>query len=144
MAGAPESPQPSANRTPTARLVEIDIVVSSFLAVPGLKTGQRYGPVRALTITCSRRFVVLAVLLAAAPASALDPATRLTQYGRDAWQVEDGLPQNTIKAIHQTRDGYLWLATEEGLARFDGVRFTVFDSTNTPEMTVAAVEGMAE
>jgi ligand-binding sensor domain-containing protein/signal transduction histidine kinase len=43
-----------------------------------------------------------------------------------SWQVEDGLPHNSVNAILQTRDGYLWLATDDGLARFDGVRFTVF------------------
>ena len=42
------------------------------------------------------------------------------------WQVEDGLPQNSVTAILQTRDGYLWLGTRGGLARFDGVRFVVF------------------
>jgi ligand-binding sensor domain-containing protein/signal transduction histidine kinase len=60
------------------------------------------------------------------------------------WQLEEGLPQNTIRAIHQTRDGYLWLATEEGLARFDGVRFTVFDSSNTPAMGVSLVNALFE
>jgi ligand-binding sensor domain-containing protein/signal transduction histidine kinase len=43
-----------------------------------------------------------------------------------SWQVEDGLPHNSVNALLQTRDGYLWLATSDGLARFDGVRFTVF------------------
>jgi ligand-binding sensor domain-containing protein/signal transduction histidine kinase len=42
------------------------------------------------------------------------------------WGTESGLPQNTVSAIVQTREGYLWLATREGLARFDGVRFTVY------------------
>src|SRR6516162_9205156 len=42
------------------------------------------------------------------------------------WRTDAGLPQNTINSIVQTRDGYLWLATRDGLARFDGVRFTVF------------------
>jgi signal transduction histidine kinase/ligand-binding sensor domain-containing protein len=45
----------------------------------------------------------------------------------DAWTTENGLPQNSINDILQTRDGYLWLATEGGLARFDGTRFVVFD-----------------
>lgn len=43
-----------------------------------------------------------------------------------SWQTEAGLPQNTVNAIAQTRAGYLWLGTQAGLARFDGVRFTVF------------------
>jgi signal transduction histidine kinase/ligand-binding sensor domain-containing protein len=45
----------------------------------------------------------------------------------DAWTTENGLPQNSINDILQTRDGYLWLATYGGLVRFDGVRFVVFD-----------------
>ena len=43
-----------------------------------------------------------------------------------------GLPHNTVMAMAQTADGYVWLGTEEGLARFDGDRFTVFDKRNTP------------
>jgi ligand-binding sensor domain-containing protein len=67
-------------------------------------------------------------------AHALDPAKAITQYGHDAWQIEDGLPHGTVRAFEQTRDGYLWIGTEDGLARFDGVRFTVFDKDNTPEL----------
>src|SRR5687768_6375670 len=54
------------------------------------------------------------------------------QYRFDIWDTEDGLPQNTVYAMTQTRDGYLWLTTYDGLVRFDGVRFTVFDKSNTP------------
>ena len=56
-------------------------------------------------------------------------------YHVDRWTTDNGLPQNTIRAIVQTRDGYLWLTTFDGLARFDGVRFTVFDKSNTPAIT---------
>ena len=51
---------------------------------------------------------------------ALDPSKALTEFSHDVWQIEDGLPQSTVRAIVQTRDGYLWFGTEEGLARFDG------------------------
>ena len=54
------------------------------------------------------------------------------QYLRTTWTTENGLPQNTITAICQTPDGYLWLGTFGGLARFDGVKFTVFNTTNAP------------
>jgi signal transduction histidine kinase/ligand-binding sensor domain-containing protein/DNA-binding response OmpR family regulator len=67
-------------------------------------------------------------------ATGLDPAKALTQYAQEGWHVADGLPQDNVVSIAQTPDGYLWLGTEEGLARFDGVRFTVFDKGNTPEL----------
>ena len=50
----------------------------------------------------------------------------LSQYGIDTWSGSDGLPQIRIRAIVQTRDGYLWLGTANGLVRFDGVNFTTF------------------
>jgi len=65
---------------------------------------------------------------------ALDPNKAITQYIHDTWQIKDGLPQDTIFAISQTSDGYLWFATTNGLARFDGVRFTTFSNKNTPEI----------
>ena len=48
-----------------------------------------------------------------------------------SWSVDDGLPSNKIECLKQTRDGYLWIGTPNGLVRFDGLRFRVFDSTNT-------------
>ncbi len=56
------------------------------------------------------------------------------QYQFDLWNTDNGLPHNTIRAILQTRDGYLWLASLDGLVRFDGVRFTVFTTGNTPAL----------
>lgn len=55
-------------------------------------------------------------------------------YSIDRWTTEEGLPQNTISSIAQTSDGYLWVGTFAGLARFDGIRFTVFDGVNTPAL----------
>lgn len=52
----------------------------------------------------------------------------------DNWQIKDGLPQNSIQKIVQTHDGYIWIGTDGGLARFDGVKFTIFNSTNTPQL----------
>jgi ligand-binding sensor domain-containing protein len=53
------------------------------------------------------------------------------QYVLNSWSTDRGLPQNTVYAILQTRDGYLWFTTLDGLVRFDGVRFTIFDRSNT-------------
>jgi ligand-binding sensor domain-containing protein len=77
---------------------------------------------------------LLAAALGAADAQALDPARAVTQYGIDLWQRRQGLPQGTVTALAQTPDGYLWLGTQEGLVRFDGVRFTTFDKRTTPEL----------
>jgi signal transduction histidine kinase/ligand-binding sensor domain-containing protein len=63
-----------------------------------------------------------------------DPKKAITQYTHEVWQSDNGLPQNSVEAIRQTADGFLWLATQEGLVRFDGVQFTVFDKNNTPQI----------
>ena len=52
----------------------------------------------------------------------------------DVWGNEHGLPQSSVIAIEQTQDGYLWLGTLNGLVRFDGIRFSVFDEGNTPAL----------
>src|ERR1700760_4009861 len=58
--------------------------------------------------------------------SALDSDEQLTQYTHATWTVAQGLPQDTVRSITQTSDGYLWVGTNEGLARFDGYDFKTF------------------
>jgi ligand-binding sensor domain-containing protein len=87
--------------------------------------------------------LALALALWAGPAAALDPARALTQYVRDAWGLKEGLPQLSVPAMAQTSDGYLWLATEEGLVRFDGLRFTVFDEENLHGLRSRSIEALA-
>ena len=70
--------------------------------------------------------------------------TNLPDYFTRVWQTQDGLPNNAVTAIVQTRDGYLWLATYDGLARFDGVNFVIFDNSNTPEMRSSRVTSLFE
>ena len=70
--------------------------------------------------------------------------TSLTQYKVDVWQTEQGLPLNTVQSLFQTRDGYLWVGTAGGISRFDGVRFTTFDSTRAPEMALQPIFGFME
>jgi ligand-binding sensor domain-containing protein/signal transduction histidine kinase len=69
-------------------------------------------------------------------AQALDPPD--LEFGREyrlrRWTSEEGLPQNTIRYLLQTQDGYLWIATHAGLARFDGLYFKIFNKANRPEM----------
>lgn len=88
-----------------------------------------------------------ALLLAVAArgqAQGLDPRKALTQYGLDTWTTDDDLPQNSVTAIVQTRDGYLWLGTYGGLARFDGVRFVTYDSGNTEALHSNGVQALQE
>ena len=63
---------------------------------------------------------------------ALSPEIAIGDFGQRLWTTENGLPQNSIFAITQTRDGYLWLGTQAGLARFDGASFQVFNTRNSP------------
>ncbi|HTY87234.1 MAG TPA: two-component regulator propeller domain-containing protein, partial [Candidatus Acidoferrum sp.] len=65
-------------------------------------------------------------------------------YFTRTWQVEQGLPQNKVTAVVQTRDGYLWVGTYNGLARFDGIRFTVYDDNNTPELRSRRITSLFE
>src|SRR5438105_13852151 len=68
----------------------------------------------------------------------------LGRYQQLIWQDQHGLPQNGVLAILRTRDGYLWLGTIEGAARFDGVRFVVFDNNNTPGIKSNQILSLAE
>ena len=63
-------------------------------------------------------------------AFALNPSLDISQYAHTAWKVRDGFTEGTIFSIAQTPDGYLWLATESGLARFDGVRAVPWQPPN--------------
>jgi len=80
-------------------------------------------------------FAAAALLVGTAwHAAALEPTTSLASYGRQAWAMENGLPQNTVQALAQTKDGFLWLATEAGLVRFDGVEFQTYDRNSNPAL----------
>jgi PAS domain S-box-containing protein len=72
----------------------------------------------------------------------LDPTKTISEYVKTVWHDEQGLPQNSVRSIAQTPDGYLWLATEQGIARFDGQRFTVFDQKNTPSLLVNEITSL--
>jgi ligand-binding sensor domain-containing protein/signal transduction histidine kinase len=74
----------------------------------------------------------------------LDPKRSLSEFGNQVWLTENGLPQNTVQAIMQTRDGYLWIGTQEGLARFNGTGFLVFDKENTPQFKSNDIRALFE
>ena len=68
----------------------------------------------------------LVVVCLSVSASALDPTRAMSLYVHDSWGTERGLPAGTITAIAQTPDGYLWIGTDKGLVRFDGLKFHQF------------------
>src|ERR1017187_2394019 len=82
-------------------------------------------------------FMVSLVLIGEAALGASNFVTRV-------WLRENGLPQNKVAAVQQTHDGYLWIGTYNGLARFDGVRFVCYDSGNTPELADSLVTSLFE
>ena len=75
--------------------------------------------------------VFAAVVLCATSAFALSPAKKPAQYVHTSFGTEVGLPQSSVHALAQTPDGYLWIGTQDGLARFDGLRFKVFSNRDT-------------
>lgn len=81
-----------------------------------------------------RLLAVGLVVLGVSPALAQPAGPVVPGHAHSVWTTQDGLPQNIVPRLLQTRDGYLWVGTGNGLARFDGVRFRVFDMTTTPEL----------
>jgi Two component regulator propeller len=73
-------------------------------------------------------FVIMIVLLT--PLLSIDAQNRI-----DTWTTDNGLPQNSVTGLTQTPDGYIWFTTNDGLVRFDGVRFKVFNKSSAPEIT---------
>ena len=65
-------------------------------------------------------------------------------YAISTWTQDKGLPQNSINDIVQTKDGYIWFATFSGLARFNGVKFTVFNIFNSPGLVSDRIIGLFE
>jgi len=90
-----------------------------------------------------RRFWGLLLLMALA-SSLAGADTPLSPYVFRAWNTRDGLPQASVQAVLQTRDGFLWLGTQEGLVRFDGVKFTVFNKKNTPQFRHSDTRALCE
>lgn len=64
------------------------------------------------------------------------------RYRFGSWTTDEGLPQNSVSSIAQTRDGYIWLVTFDGLVRFDGVKFTVYNVANSPGLPTNRLSGL--
>ncbi len=90
--------------------------------------------------TWTRVFCCAFLLLISTAAFASDPPEYLSR----TWQIDEGLPQNAVQAVAQSAEGYLWVGTTRGLARFDGVRFEVYDSENTRAFKNSSVTALCQ
>ncbi len=93
------------------------------------------------------RAAILGIVLAflfTLHAFGLDPAKNLQQYMLRTWTSEQGLPQNSIRAMLQTRDGFLWIGTLGGLARFDGAGFVLYRAGTPDSIPSDSITGLAE
>ncbi|MGD0816079.1 MAG: two-component regulator propeller domain-containing protein [Verrucomicrobiota bacterium] len=87
----------------------------------------------------------LAMWLAAGLASgAVAESSLPLSYISRTWRTDDGLPQDAVTSVVQTKDGYIWVGTYSGLARFDGVHFQVFNGGNTPALRSGRVTSLFE
>src|SRR5580692_5084172 len=93
------------------------------MAVISIRILYRFG-----RLGCFLAAVIFHLIVAACPASALDPASSFADYASTTWTHRDGLRSTFIRAIAQTADGYIWLGTTDGLFRFDGARFVQWHS----------------
>jgi signal transduction histidine kinase/ligand-binding sensor domain-containing protein len=73
----------------------------------------------------------------------MDPDRELSQYVHNRWSVDQGFPGGSVSSIAQTADGYLWIGSERGLVRFDGVNFRLFNHANTPSLPAGQIFGLA-
>jgi ligand-binding sensor domain-containing protein/anti-sigma regulatory factor (Ser/Thr protein kinase) len=85
---------------------------------------------------------LLVLLLASCGVLALSPERRIWHFGYKVWRDLDGLPQNTVNAVAQTEDGYLWLATEAGLVRFSGRTFHTFNTESSQEFRTNSITAL--
>jgi signal transduction histidine kinase/ligand-binding sensor domain-containing protein len=93
-----------------------------------------------------QRFLPLCFLLLFAARSvwAVDPRNRISQYAHTAWRIQDGVFSGSPYAVTQTTDGYLWIGTQAGLVRFDGVRFVPWtspDGKHLPSSNITSLLG---
>jgi signal transduction histidine kinase/ligand-binding sensor domain-containing protein/DNA-binding response OmpR family regulator len=75
---------------------------------------------------------------------ALDPGKAITQYSMRIWDIEGGLPGNAVYAIQQTKDGYLWIGGENGLVRFDGIHFELYNKRKIPQLKDNVIRALYE
>ena len=85
---------------------------------------------------------IISLALFSISCSALNPSRQISQYAHTAWRVSDGFFNGTPQAIAQTADGYLWIGTEAGLLRFDGVRFVPWTAPNGEHLPSSRIHSL--
>jgi len=103
-------------------------------AVRSCKPACRTQPCDMALPNLRQLFALCFLVLFANSAGALDPSRHISQYAHTAWRIQDGYFTGTPQAITQTSDGYLWIGTEGGLVRFDGVRFVPWSAPNGQQL----------
>src|SRR6267378_922791 len=95
------------------------------------------------SLSVIRLCLALALLCASAPVR-ISATSSTPHFAVEPWTTEKGLPENSVFSVLQTRDGYLWLGTGYGLARFDGIHFKTFDETDAPGLNSGKILGLFE
>ncbi|MGB2868864.1 MAG: two-component regulator propeller domain-containing protein [Bacteroidota bacterium] len=117
-------------------------MIPQFIPGVGISRAHRSVPLYSfVSLVC---FVVLLSFVDFAEAGGLDPQKSMTQYLLKSWQTEKHSIHGSIRTILQTRDGYLWIATKDGVFRYDGNQFTEFNKSNTPEIPNNNITSLVE
>src|SRR5712664_2961874 len=118
-------------------------------AAEGFNGGPRQLPIVSLTSKTVKLdaprlllFCFVLFLLNISPVGALDTSKQISQYGHTAWRIEDGVFAGTPNVIAQTTDGYLWIGTQAGLTRFDGVRFVPWRPPEGKELPSSRINSL--
>jgi len=99
-------------------------------------------PYRRVVRPCQIKLIATSAMVFLGVLTAIYAPAGTADYLIDLWSSDNGLPDSSVTAITQTPDGYLWVGTYNGLARFDGVQFVTFDPFNTPALKHARVDGL--
>ncbi len=96
------------------------------------------------SIRLCRLVCLIAAVVSATRLLALNPDRRAGAYSLRTWTITEGLPSNKIRDVAQTRDGFLWIATAQGIARYDGRKFSIFTGATNPELRGGGIFAVKE
>ena len=123
-----------------------DIDASVFAGIFFLHLGAKNSKIKIRTMNPNaiRKLVIIAFLVQGLVVYSYSPSKAIDFLHHKVWTMEDGLPINSLNSITQSADGYLWIGSEGGLIRFDGVKFDVFNHENVPFITGDIVSAVLE